>query len=122
MVFKNSTNYIGKLYQPAPANPENLAFMRLLDEQYLRTPFYGSRRMTVWLQSQGYAVNRKRVQRLLQVMGWGAFHLFDKLKPERAIEIGTTMSQYVRYIVLFPLSARDLSASVNLLYGGLHRP
>ena len=43
--------------------------MRLLDEQYLRTPFYGSRRMTVWLQSQGYGVNRKRVQRLMQVMG-----------------------------------------------------
>ena len=57
-------------YQPAPANPENLALMRLLDEQYLRTPFYGSRRMTVWLQRQGYAVNRKRVQRLMQVMGW----------------------------------------------------
>jgi len=56
-------------YQPAPANPENLALMRLLDEQYLRTPFYGSRRMTVWLQRQGYAVNRKRVQRLMQVMG-----------------------------------------------------
>ena len=56
-------------YQPAPANPENLALMRLLDEHYLRTPFYGSRRMTVWLQRQGYAVNRKRVQRLMQVMG-----------------------------------------------------
>jgi putative transposase len=56
-------------YQPAPANAENLALMRLLDEQYLRTPFYGSRRMMVWLQQQGHAVNRKRVQRLMQVMG-----------------------------------------------------
>lgn len=43
--------------------------MRLLDAQYLQTPFYGSRRMTVWLQQQGYAVNRKQVQRLMQVMG-----------------------------------------------------
>ena len=43
--------------------------MRLLDEQYLRTPFYGSRRMTVWLPQQGPAVNRKRVQRLMQLMG-----------------------------------------------------
>jgi transposase InsO family protein len=37
--------------------------------QYLRTPFYGSRRMTAWLQSQGHGVNRKRVQRLMQRMG-----------------------------------------------------
>jgi len=56
-------------YQPIPASPANLALMRLLDEQYLRTPFYGSRRMTVWLQQQGHAVNRKRVQRLMQLMG-----------------------------------------------------
>ena len=56
-------------YHPAPAKPEDLHLMRLLDEQYLRTPFYGSRRMTVWLQQQGYRVNRKRVQRLMQVMG-----------------------------------------------------
>ena len=35
--------------------------MRLIDAQYLRTPFYGSRQMTHWLQSQGYPVNRKRV-------------------------------------------------------------
>lgn len=56
-------------YQPAPAKPEDLHLMRLLDEQYLRTPFYGSRRMTVWLQRQGYGVNRKRVQRLMRLMG-----------------------------------------------------
>jgi putative transposase len=56
-------------YQPIPARPENLALMRLLDEQYWRTPFYGSRRMTVWLQQQGHAVNRKRVPRLMQRMG-----------------------------------------------------
>lgn len=39
--------------------------MRLIDEQYLKTPFYGSRRMTVWLKAQGWKVNRKRVQRLM---------------------------------------------------------
>ncbi len=43
--------------------------MRLLDEQYTRTPFYGVRRMTAWLQSQGYAVNHKRVTRLMHTMG-----------------------------------------------------
>ena len=43
--------------------------MRLIDEQYTRTPFYGSRRMRVYLRALGYAVNRKRVQRLMGLMG-----------------------------------------------------
>jgi putative transposase len=48
---------------------ENLHYMRLIDEQYLRTPFFGSRQMTRWLVRQGYEVNRKRVQRLMDKMG-----------------------------------------------------
>lgn len=47
---------------------ENLRLMRLLDEQYTRTPFYGVHRMTVWLRQQGYTVNPKRVARLLHTM------------------------------------------------------
>ncbi|MDP2098441.1 MAG: IS3 family transposase [Methylobacter sp.] len=43
--------------------------LRLLDEEYTRHPFYGSRKMVVWLGSQGYRVNRKRVQRLMQTLG-----------------------------------------------------
>ena len=42
--------------------------MRRIDEQYLKTPFYGSRRMTVWLVQEGFEVNRKRVQRLMRLM------------------------------------------------------
>ena len=42
--------------------------MRRIDEQYLKTPFYGSPRMTWWLNEQGYGVNRKRVARLMGVM------------------------------------------------------
>src|SRR6058998_1986592 len=48
---------------------ENLALMRLLEEQYTDTPYYGVRRMTAWLRRQGYAVNHKRVARLLRTMG-----------------------------------------------------
>jgi len=59
----------GLYYQPMGESPENLQLMRLLDEQYTRTPFYGSRRMTEWLIGEGYAVNRKRVSRLLRGMG-----------------------------------------------------
>jgi putative transposase len=56
-------------YQATEESAENLQLMRLLDEQYTQTPYYGSRRMTAWLQSQGYPVNRKRVARLLRTMG-----------------------------------------------------
>ncbi|MBI1348008.1 IS3 family transposase [bacterium] len=52
-------------YEPVPESVENLAMMRLIDEEYLRHPFPGSRRMVLWLQSQGCLVNRKKVQRLL---------------------------------------------------------
>jgi len=48
---------------------ENLLLMRLLDEQYTRYPFYAVERMTAWLRSKGYEVNRKRVRRLLRKMG-----------------------------------------------------
>lgn len=59
-------------YEPAQGSPYDLALMRCIDAQYTRTPFYGSRRMTVALGEQGYGVNRKRVQRLMRRMGlWG---------------------------------------------------
>lgn len=48
--------------------------MRLIDEQYLHRPFYGSRGMTQWLLRQGYDVNRKRVQRLMRLMGLEAIY------------------------------------------------
>jgi putative transposase len=56
-------------YDPAPESPENLCLMRLIDEQYLATPFYGSRRMAEHLARAGHPVNRKRVQRLMRQMG-----------------------------------------------------
>ena len=59
---------------PATESPLNLQLMRLLDEQYMRTPFYGWPRMTVYLQNQGYAVNHKRVQRLMHQMGIQALY------------------------------------------------
>ena len=48
---------------------QNLALMRLIDAQYLKTPFYGAPRMTWWLNERGHGVNRKRVARLMRVMG-----------------------------------------------------
>lgn len=56
-------------YEPVPETAENLHFMRLIDEQYLKTPFWGSRNMTDFLRKKGYRVNRKRIQRLMRIMG-----------------------------------------------------
>jgi len=72
-------NRAGLYYEPLAERAENLLVMRLLDEQYLRTPFYGIRRMTVWLGQQGYRVNHKRVARLLRVMGLEAIYPKPKL-------------------------------------------
>ncbi|RDJ93619.1 hypothetical protein B4Q13_20745, partial [Lacticaseibacillus rhamnosus] len=55
-------------YQPAQESELNLKLMRLIDEQYLKTPFYGWPRMTVYLKQLGYQVNPKRVRRLMQLM------------------------------------------------------
>ena len=52
----------------------NLTLMRLIDEQYTRTPFYGSRKMTEFLNRNGHYVNRKRVQRLMRQMGIEAIY------------------------------------------------
>ena len=56
-------------YKPAAAPAEDSSVMRLLDEEYTRHPFYGSRQLTRWLKGQGHEVNRKRVQRLMRLMG-----------------------------------------------------
>jgi putative transposase len=61
-------------YEPVPETLEDLRLMRLIDEQYTACPFYGSRRMTIWLTQQGEVVNRKRVQRLMRVMGLEAIY------------------------------------------------
>lgn len=61
-------------YQPAGETEYNLQLMRLIDEQYTKTPFYGWPRMTAQLQRQGQPVNHKRVQRLMQLMGLQAIY------------------------------------------------
>ena len=54
---------------PATESEENLALMRRIDEIYTAHPFYGSRKMTTVLRREGWAVNRKRVRRLMRLMG-----------------------------------------------------
>ena len=61
-------------YQPKPESPEDLHLMRLLDEKYLKRPFYGVLRMTEWLKKIKERVNPKRVRRLLRKMGLMALY------------------------------------------------
>ena len=61
-------------YPPTEAGAEDLELMALIDQQYLKTPFYGSRRMTAWLRNHGHEVNRKRVRRLMQLIGLEAIY------------------------------------------------
>ena len=56
-------------YEGRSESPLNLRLMRLIDEQFLETPFYGSRQMKRWLYRQGYTVSRKRVRRLMRLLG-----------------------------------------------------
>jgi len=64
----------GFYYRGKGISPYNLGLMKLIDEQYLRTPFYGADKMTIWLRLQGHRVNVKRVRRLMRIMGLEAVY------------------------------------------------
>jgi len=66
-------------YKGRPENRENLLLMRLLDEQYMRTPFYGVRRMTHYLRNRDWHINPKRVRRLMRLMGLEAVYAKPRL-------------------------------------------
>ena len=68
-------------YSPIGESPQNLLYMRLLDEKYTERPSYGVPKLTKWLRSQGHAVNRKRVARLMRKMGLVA--IYPKPKTSR---------------------------------------
>jgi putative transposase len=64
----------GLYYQPKGISGEDIALMNLVDRQYLATPFYGARKIAAWLKGQNYSVNRKRVRRLMRLMGLRAIY------------------------------------------------
>jgi putative transposase len=79
--------------QPAAESEENLRLMRLIDQQFLRTPFYGSRRMTASLERSGETVNRKRVQRLMAQMG------LEAIFPRPRTTIAATDARVYPYLL-----------------------
>ncbi len=60
----------GIYYKPTLESEENLTILRFLDEQYLKTPFYGIRKLQKLLSKKGYSINHKRVRRLMEILGW----------------------------------------------------
>ena len=64
----------GLYYQPKGISEEDIALMKLIDRQYLVTPFYGARKIATCLKSPGHLVNRKRVRRLMRLMGLKAIY------------------------------------------------
>jgi len=84
-------------YHPEPVSEADLALMRLIDEIHLELPFYGTRRMRDELEERGHKVNRKRVQRLMRLMGLRALY------PRRRT------SQPGKGHKIYPYLLRDLS-------------
>jgi putative transposase len=81
-------------YQPRPPSEFNLVLMRLIDEQYTKTPFYGVPRITVWLNKKGYPVNHKRVARLMRLMGLQAIY------PKRKTSIPSKEHKIHPYLLI----------------------
>lgn len=72
-------------YEGVPVSAENLRLMHLLDEQYTKTPFYGVRKMTAWLNEvKAETVNVKRIRRLLRWMGLEAIYQKPRLSQAAA--------------------------------------
>ena len=61
-------------YQPTTPSAEDLELMALMDRQYLKTPFYGSRKTQAWLQGLGHPAGRNKVRRLMRLMGLEAIY------------------------------------------------
>jgi putative transposase len=64
----------GLYYRPAGVSDEDLNLMKMIDRQYMATPFYGARKIAAWLKSERHSVNRKHVRRLMQLMGLRAIY------------------------------------------------
>ena len=101
----------GFYYEPVAVNPEDLALMRLLDEQYTHMPFYGVRKMTAWLKTVGYYPDVKRVRRLLRLMGLMAIYR----KPNLSLN-GTDHRRYPYLLRGVPILRRDQVWSTDITY------
>ena len=80
-------------YEPATESAENLALMAMMDREYTAHPFRGSRGLTAWLRREGHAINRKRVRRLMRLMGLEAVY------PKPRLSFGGAGHQVYPYLL-----------------------
>lgn len=103
-------------YQPATESELNLELMRLMDAQYLQTPFYGYRRMTAHLKHVGYAVNEKRIARLMCLMG------IQALQPKRNTSKAQPGHKVYPYLLRdVPMTHPDQVWSTDITYVPMHK-
>ena len=99
------------LLSAGPESAFNLYLMRLIDEQYTRTPFYGWPRMTAYLRRQGYEVNHKRVQRLMRKMGLQAIY------PKRRTSVAAKGHKVYPYLLRnLPITRPNQVWSADITY------
>jgi putative transposase len=101
-------------YEPAKESEENLRLMGLIDRKYTEHPFYGSRRMTAWLNhDKDEHVNRKRVQRLMRLMG------LETIYPKPKLTTGGTPQKFPYLLGGVEIDRPDQVWSTDITYVGL---
>ncbi len=98
-------------YEKRPTQETDLALMAAIDRQYLQTPFFGSRRMQAWLQTQGPCVNRKRVRRLMHLMGLEALY-----QRPRTTQSNAAAPQYPYLLRGLPITRPDQVWAADITY------
>ena len=83
----------GYYYQARPVSAEDLRLMQLIDEEYTRHPFFGTRRLADWLGTQGYAVGRDRVRSLMRRLQLAAIY------PKRTLSLGNKAHEKYPYLL-----------------------
>jgi putative transposase len=87
--LNRSTYYL----EPKLETEENLTLMNLIDKEYLKYPFLGSRKLAIVMHDYGYFVNRKRIQRLMKIMG------IEAIYPKRNLSIGMAPVKKYPYLL-----------------------
>ncbi len=98
-------------YHPRPESEQNLLLMRLMDEQYLKRPFYGVYRMHQYLLRCGYKVNIKRIRRLCRLMGLEAVYPKPRVKFD-----GTAHKIYPYLLKNYKVTAPNQVWSTDITY------
>lgn len=104
-------NRSGLYYEPIKESQENLCIMRLLDEQYLKTPFYGVERLLVLFVALGYKINRKRLRRLMKPMGWETLYC-----APRTTRIDPAAYKYPYLLGGLPIEKKNQVWGIDITY------